>query len=157
MRERQPANGGCVFALAPSHNDQRELPEGGPGLTTAYGTGRFENFAVLYRQPIGPADSIEVGWVRHKNDSTDGVNLGGSNYTLSEQRLLGSERDDFGLGWRHRFQGLELALSGRYTTIDASNATARISPGPTPATSTAAMPRCAGARAAGRPRRTATG
>lgn len=115
------------FALGPSHNDQRELPSGALGLTTAYGTGRYENFDVLYRQPIGAADSIEEGWARHKNDSTDGVNLGGSNYTLSEQRLLGSERNDFGLGWRHRFRGLELALSGRYATIDASNATARFS------------------------------
>ena len=115
------------LALAPAHNDQVQLPSGALGLTTAYGTGRFENFAVLYRQPLGAADSLEVGWTRHKNDSTDGINLGGSHYTLSEQRLLYSSRDDWGLGWRHRFRGLEVAVAGRLTQINSSDATSLFS------------------------------
>jgi hypothetical protein len=112
------------LALAPGHNDQSQLPEGEPGLTNANGTGRLENFAVLYRHPLDLADSIEIGWVQHKNDSTDGINLGGSRFTLSEQRILGSYREDFGLGWRHRFCGLEMSIAGRYSAIDASNTTA---------------------------------
>lgn len=115
------------FALGPAHDDQDERPLGAPGRTTAFGTGRYENLAALYRQPVGAADSIEAGWVRKKHASTDAVDLGGTNYVLGEQRILGSERADWGLGWRHRFRGLELALSGRYTNIDAGNATARFS------------------------------
>jgi hypothetical protein len=114
------------IALGPSHDDQQEFPEGRP-VTTAFGTGRFENSAVLYRHPLGAADSIEAGWLRRRLASTDAVNLGGSNYTLSEQRILGSKREDFGLGWRHRFSGLEVALSGLYQNINAGNATARFS------------------------------
>lgn len=117
------------LALAPGHSDQSQFPAGEPGLTNANGTGRFEDFAALYRQPLGVADSIEIGWVQHKNDSTDGINLGGSRFTLSEQRVLGSQREDFGLGWRHRFRGLEVALAGRYTAIDATNTSALYSGG----------------------------
>jgi hypothetical protein len=111
------------LALAPAHDDQIQLPAGAPGLTTAAGTGRLENFAVLYRQPLDPADSIEAGWVQHKHASTDAVNLGGSRFTLSEQRDLSSQRQDFGLGWRHRFRGLEVAIAGRYTALQAGNRT----------------------------------
>ncbi|MGH9364014.1 MAG: hypothetical protein ACRD1B_01935 [Thermoanaerobaculia bacterium] len=116
------------IALGPSHNDQTQ-PPGGPGKTSAAGTGRYENIAILYRQPVGAADSIEAGWVRHKNASTDAVNLGSSNYVLGEQRVLGASRDDWGLDWRHRFRGLEVALSGRMTHLDAGNATAAFSGG----------------------------
>ena len=117
------------LALAPAHSDQSQFPAGEPGLTNANGTGRFEDFAVLYRHPLSLADSIEVAWVQHKNESTDGVNLGGSRFTLSEQRILGSVREDVGVGWRHRFPGLEIAIAGRYTSIDASNTTALFSGG----------------------------
>lgn len=114
------------IALGPSHDDQQEFPEGRP-VTTAFGTGRFENSAVLYRHPLGAADSIEAGWIRRRLASTDAVNLGGGNYGLSSQRILGSKREDVGLGWRHRFVGLEIALSGLYQDINAGNATARFS------------------------------
>jgi hypothetical protein len=117
------------IALGPSHDDQRELPED-RAATTAFGTGRFENSAVLYRHPVGVADSIEAGWLRRRLVSTDAVSLGsGGNYTLSEQRILAAKREDVGLGWRHRFAGLELALSGLYEDVRAGNATAGFSGG----------------------------
>lgn len=114
-------------ALGPSHDEQEQLPSGAPGLTTAAGTGRYENVALLYRQPVGAADSMEAGWVRRKTVSTDAVNLGQSNYVLSEQRILSSERRDLAVGWRHRFRGVEIDLSGRMTTLEAGNQTAAYS------------------------------
>jgi hypothetical protein len=138
LREARPAEGDlgagtparewrARFALGPSHDDQDQRPLGALGHTTASGTGRYENIAALYRQPIDAADSIEAGWVRRKQASTDGLNLGNTSYVLAEQRILGSERDDWGLDWRHRFRGVEIAVSGRFTNIDAGNATAAFS------------------------------
>ena len=113
------------IALGPSHDDQQQIPEG--PVTVAFGTGRFENAAVLYRHPLGAADSIEAGWLRRRLASTDSVNLGLGNYGLSTQRILGSKREDLGLGWRHRFVGLEVAVSGLYQNINAGNATSLFS------------------------------
>lgn len=112
------------LALAPSHDDQEQRPVGVIGRDTANGTGRYENFAILYRLPISFRGSLEAGWVRRTHKSTDLVNLGGENYIVSEQRILAAERSDLGLGWRHRLRGLELAVSLRYTRPDAKNATA---------------------------------
>jgi hypothetical protein len=115
------------LALAPSHEDQIQLPAGAPGLTSATGTGRLEQFAFIYRHPFSATDSAETGWVQHKLNSTDAVDLGGSRFALSEQQVLNTQRQDFALGWRHRFCGLEAAIAGRYTTVNVGQMTQRFS------------------------------
>jgi hypothetical protein len=112
------------LALAPSHDEQEQRPVGLPGRTTASGTGRYENFALLYRLPLGPRDSIEAAWTRRSQKATDLVNLGGENYVVSEERSLAAERSDVAVGARRRFRGWEIAAAARGTRVDAKNATA---------------------------------
>jgi hypothetical protein len=112
------------LALAPSHDEQEQRPVGTPGRTTASGTGRYENFALLYRCPLGPRDSIEAAWTRRSQKATDLINLGGQNYVVAEERTLAAERADLALGARHRFWGWELAAAARGARVDAKNATA---------------------------------
>lgn len=100
-------------ALAPSHDEQEQTPFS-TANTTATGTGRYENFAILLRQSLGDRDSLEAGWNRRTHKGTDLVNLGGERFVLGEERTLSAERVDVGLGWRHRWEGLEAAVSARY-------------------------------------------
>jgi hypothetical protein len=94
------------------------------GNTTTTGTGRYENFAVLLRLPLGGRDSVEAAWERRVHKVTDLVNAGNERYVLTEERVLSAERIDVGVGWRHRWNDLEAAISGRYLRPNASNATA---------------------------------
>ncbi len=112
------------IALGPSHVEQVQRPIVGTGRTVATGTGRYENFALLLRLPLGPRDSLEAAWNRRTHKATDLVNLGGENFVFSEQRILSAERVDVGVGWRHRWRNLEGAVSARFVRPDASNATA---------------------------------
>jgi hypothetical protein len=111
------------LSLAPSHDEQEQRPAGSPGRTTAHGTGRYENFALLYRLPLGARDSIEAAWTRRSQKATDLVNVGGENYVVSEERSLAAERSDVAVGARHRFRGWEIAAAARGTRVDAKNAT----------------------------------
>jgi len=110
-------------ALAPSHNEQDqgafEL-----GQVTSTGTGRYENFALLARFPLGLKDSVELGGLRRNTTSTDLVNLGGEQHTLSEQRAVDAERVDVQLGWRHRWKCWEASVAGAYVQASGSNTTA---------------------------------
>ena len=110
-------------ALAPSHDEQEQRPNV-LGNTTTTGTGRYENFSVLLRVPIGARDSVEAGWERREHKATDLINAGNQRYIVSEERVVSAERIDVGVGWRHRWTGLEAAVSGRYLRPNASNATA---------------------------------
>ncbi len=101
------------IALAPSHDEQEQTPFSTQN-TTATGTGRYENFGILLRQPLGSRDSIEAGGNRRTHKGTDLVDLGGERFVLGEERTLSAERIDLGLGWRHRWDGLEAAVSVRY-------------------------------------------
>jgi hypothetical protein len=110
-------------ALGPSHDEQEQRPNV-LGNTTSTGTGRYENFSVLIRYTVGARDSVEAGWERREHKATDLVNAGNQRYIVSEERVLSAERIDVGVGWRHRWEGLEAAVSGRYMRPNASNATA---------------------------------
>ena len=110
-------------ALAPSHDEQEQRPNV-LGNTTTTGTGRFENFAVTLRYPLGARDSIEGAWERRTHKSTDLINAGNQRYVITEARVLSAERIDVGVGWRHRWEGVEAAVSARYLRPSASNATA---------------------------------
>jgi hypothetical protein len=110
-------------ALAPSHSEQTQ-GEFALGQTTSTGTGRYENFALLARFPFRERDSIEIGGNRRSATTTDLVNLGGEQHTLSEQRALAAERVDVALGWRHRWKNLEASVSGVYVQASGSNTTA---------------------------------
>lgn len=112
------------LALGPSHDEQVQKPIEGIGRTVATGTGRYENFALLYRLPVGPRDSMEVAWNRRTHKATDLVNLGRENFVFSEQRVLSAERVDVALGWRHRWRNLEASVGLRYVKPHGSNATA---------------------------------
>lgn len=110
-------------ALAPSHDEQEQRPNV-LGNTTTTGNGRYENFSVVVRYPIGGRDSLEAGWERREHKGTDLVNAGNERYIVTEERVLTAERQDVGLGWRHRWENLEAAVSARYLRPNASNATA---------------------------------
>jgi len=112
------------LALAPSHDEQEQRPVGTLGRTTANGTGRYENFALLYRLPVASQDSIEAAWTRRSQKATDLVNLGQENYVVSEERSLAAERSDVAVGARRRFRGWEVAAAARGARVDARNATA---------------------------------
>jgi hypothetical protein len=109
-------------ALGPSHDEQDQTPFAVTN-TSATGTGRYENFAVLARYPLSARDSLEVGWNRRTHKATDELGIGQERFILSEVRLLSAERVDVGLGWRHRWPGFEAALSARYVRPSGSNAT----------------------------------
>jgi hypothetical protein len=119
-------------ALAPSHDEQQQAPFAVTN-TGATGTGRYENFAVLLRYPLSARDSLETAWNRRTHKATDELGIGQERFILSEVRLLAAERMDVGLGWRHRWEGFEAALSARYVRPSGSNATGgafHISEGP---------------------------
>jgi hypothetical protein len=109
-------------ALAPSHDEQEQTPFS-TANTTATGTGRYENFAIALRYPLGARDSVEAGWNRRTHKGTDLVTLGGERFVLGEERTLSAERVDLGLGWRHRWPGLEAAVSARYAKPSGSTGT----------------------------------
>jgi hypothetical protein len=109
-------------ALGPSHDEQEQNPFAVTN-TSATGTGRYENFAVLARYPLSARDSLELAWNRRTHKATDELGIGQERFILSEVRLLSAERVDVGLGWRHRWQGFEAALSARYVHPSGSNAT----------------------------------
>lgn len=109
-------------ALAPSHDEQEQTPFSTQN-TTATGTGRYENFAIAVRYPVGARDSLEAGWNRRTHKGTDLVNLGGERFVLGEQRTLSAERVDVAAGWRHRWPGLEAAVSVRFVRPSGSTGT----------------------------------
>jgi len=110
-------------ALAPSHDEQEQTPFSLQN-TTAAGTGRYENFAIALRYPLGERDSLEAAADRRKHRATDLLDIEQERFLFSEQRQLSAERIDVGLGWRHRWPGLEAAVSGRYVRTAGSHATA---------------------------------
>jgi hypothetical protein len=118
-------------ALAPSHDEQEQTPFAVTN-TTATGTGRYENFAILARYPVSDRDSLEAAWDRRTHKATDELDVGHERFFLSEQRVLSAERADVGIGWRHRWTGIEAALSARFARPSGSqttSATDRISEG----------------------------
>lgn len=101
------------FVVGPSHDEERSrVTDAAPILTT--GTGRYLNFALLGRLPVGERDSIEVAADRREHEVTDFANLVFEQPpTLLGQRRLEARRLDLAAGWRHRWQGLEAAVSVR--------------------------------------------
>ncbi|MEP6767968.1 MAG: hypothetical protein ABJC61_10460 [Acidobacteriota bacterium] len=116
------AQWGVRVALAPSHSEQTQTPYSLDNVVTT-GTGRYENFSLFVRLPAGARDSIEAGALRKTHKSTDLVHLGGERFVLGEERTLSAERIDLALGWRHRWPGLEAAVSARYAKPSGSTGT----------------------------------
>jgi hypothetical protein len=110
------------IAVAPAHDEQKQGAFA-PGQTTASGTGRFENFALLTRLPLGQRDSIELSGARKNFDATDLVNEGGQKFTFNEERTLATDRIDVALGWRHRWSRLEASAAVIYVKADGSDGT----------------------------------
>ena len=112
------------IAFAPSHDEQ--IRPGTPSLPQVEtdGTGRYENFSIIGRFPMGVRDSLEVGLNRRVQKATDVLNIGGQEQEVSEQRNLTAERADGALGWRHRWKCLEVAANVRYVKVTGYNATA---------------------------------
>ncbi len=113
-------------ALGPSHDEQEQTPFA-VSNTTATGTGRYENFAIVLRYPLGERDSLEAGWNRRSHKSTDLLDIGQERFFFTEERVLSAERVDVGLGLRHRWPGFEAALSALYVAPSASDTTAGVS------------------------------
>ncbi len=110
-------------ALGPSHDEQLRKPGTVSGPIETDGTGRYENFAVLGRFPIGNG-SIELGIDRRNMHATEVLNIGGEEQQVSEQRNLTAERADGAIGWRQRFRNFEAAVAARYVKVTGYNATA---------------------------------
>src|SRR5258706_7852776 len=114
-------------ALGPSHDEQEQTPFAVTN-TSATGTGRYENFAVLARYPLSGRDSLELAWDRRTHKATDELGIGQERFILSEVRLLSAERVDVGLGWRHRWPGVEAGPSPPHVPPPRSHATRRALP-----------------------------
>jgi hypothetical protein len=112
--------------FATSHDEQELKADPDLGILPIItdGTGRYENFSLLARYPFGSRDSIEIAGERRSHKATDLVNIGGSNQTLSEARDISAERNDFAIGWRHRWTGLEAEGAFRIAKVSGFNATA---------------------------------
>ena len=110
------------MALAPSHDEQEQTPFTTSNVS-ATGTGRYENFTLEARLPVGVKYSIEAAWDRRTHKATDLVSLGGERHVFGEERTLNAERVDLGLGVRRRWQGFEAAVTLRATRPAASTAT----------------------------------
>lgn len=108
-------------AFAVSHDQQFRGTYG--SRVVAKGTGRYENFAVLGRLPIGGRDSVEVAINRRAESATDLVNIGEDIRGFSEERTLSASRGDAAIGWRHRWNGFEAAAAFRYSKPGGFNAT----------------------------------
>jgi hypothetical protein len=114
----------AMVAFAPSHDEQiRQASPDLPKIETD-GTGRYENFALLGRIPVGGRDSLELGINRRSQKATDVLNIGGQEQEISEQRNLTAERADGAVGWRHFWRGVEASASVRYAKVTGYNATA---------------------------------
>jgi len=111
-------------AFGPSHDEQERFARANQVQIETDGTGRYENFGLLGRLPVGAQDSIELGLDRRSHKATDVLNIGQSEHNVSEQRVLSAERADGAVGWRHRFPGVELAAAARYVKVTGYNATA---------------------------------
>ena len=109
-------------ALAPSHDEQEQTPFTTSNVS-ATGTGRYENFALEGRLPLGEKYSLEAAWDRRTHKATDLVSLGGERHVFGEERTLNAERVDLALGLRRRWLGFELAILARATRPAASTAT----------------------------------
>ncbi len=113
-------------AFAPSHDEQQIKAAPDVERINTDGTGRYENFALVLRLPVGARDSFEIAANRRNHSATDLINLGGENLEFSEERTLGAERIDLVAGWRHRWKGLEAEAAVRWTRPSGSNNTARV-------------------------------
>jgi hypothetical protein len=111
-------------AFAPSHDEQIRNPSPTQEKIEADGTGRYENFALLGRFPIGGCGSLEVALNRRSEHATDLLNIGGQEQEVSEQRNLSVGRADGALGWRQRWKDLEVAANVQYAKVAGYNATA---------------------------------
>ena len=111
-------------AFGTSHDEQERKASEDLERVLATGTGRYENFAVLARIPMGARNSIEAAFNRRADSATDVVNIGESNHAFSEERSLSASRADVAIGWRHRWKGLEAEAAFRYAKPAGFNATA---------------------------------
>jgi hypothetical protein len=96
------------FAFPTSH-DESNQSEQSPITVVARGTGRYENFAVLFRRAFSERDSLELAAEHRRHKITDLLTIGEPTLQFSEERDLIAERDEVAIGWRHRWKDLELA------------------------------------------------
>lgn len=113
-------------AFAPSHDEQEIKASPELERINTDGTGRYENFALVLRFPLGARDSVEIAANRRNHSATDLINIGGENLEFSEERTLSAERIDIAAGWRHRWKGLEAEVALRWVKPNGSNNTARV-------------------------------
>ncbi len=113
-----------LAAFGPSHDEAQEA-DSLPARIQATGDGRFENFALIGRLPLGPRDSLEAGIEHRRHKITDLVNAGESYFQYSELRQLATERTDYALGVRHRVPGGEMAARLLLVGVWGDNSTAR--------------------------------
>jgi hypothetical protein len=102
-------------AFGASHDQQERKAVDDFDRIIATGTGRYENFALLGRLPVGDRDSVELAVNRRAESATDLVNVGGENGEVTSSRSLSASRADVAAGWRHRWQGLEAEAAFRWT------------------------------------------
>lgn len=108
------------IVFAPSHDEQAEKGAWGDPIVSK-GTGRYENFSLLLRSPIGARDSVEAAVSRRYNESTDLLTRGTGDSSRLQERDLSADRTDWGVGWRHRFLRFEAAASLRNVRPNSSH------------------------------------
>ena len=108
----------------PNSHDEADEGAGAPDRIVATGGGRYENYSLLARRRITPADSLEAGFEQRRHKITDLVDLGGSKFQVSEERDLIAERIDYFVGARHRWKGFELAAAWDHATVQGKTNTA---------------------------------
>ncbi|HEY3202765.1 MAG TPA: hypothetical protein VGL03_03795 [Thermoanaerobaculia bacterium] len=111
-------------AFAAPHAEQELKASPDLARVAATGDGRYENFAVLGRLPLGARDSVELAIDRRFHQASQLVNIGEENHVFSEQRTYSAERIDAAAGWRHRWTDLEAAAALRWVKPGGFNATA---------------------------------
>jgi hypothetical protein len=100
-------------AIGNSH-DEATQTDYVPGNISAAGDGRYDNFSGLYRQNLGAKDSLEVALEQRFEKTVDLVT---ESHHFSEERTLFGQRVDATLGWRHRWNNLE--VSGAFLAVRA--------------------------------------
>jgi len=104
------------FVFPNAHTEAAEN-DAVPDRVMADGSGRYDNFSVLGRVPLGASLSAEAGWGQRRLTTDDLVNIGRSYFNFSEERANTSENTVYRVGLRYRGPGFEIAGHGERVSL----------------------------------------
>ena len=118
-----PASEVRVRVVFPNSHDESREDVSVPNRVIATGDGRYENISVILRLALAPRTSVEYEYLQRRFKGTDIV--GGDFLAFAGQRQLVAEEDDFTVGFRQRWEGLELAAHWKHPVLQGSFSTSR--------------------------------